>query len=74
MRDRFVNNLLYWLGVGFIVGCLSAAVPECVRADATLDCLDPPPACDYGRAAMCVCDENNEKCRWLCVAVPDRFE
>lgn len=73
MNRDTVHWCLYWLGIGFIVGCLSVAMSSCGTAHAgdtgrIGSCLGLPPVCDYGMVPMCWCPSGTSKCSWFCVS------
>jgi len=68
MNRDTVDWCTYWLGIGFIVGCLYAAMSSCVPVMpvGTPPCTGHPPACDYGDRPICWCYK--DKCKWYCVS------
>lgn len=70
MNRDTVDWCVYWLGIGFIVGCLYAAMSSCSTAHAGRrgHCPGQPPACDYGTVPVCWCPSGTDKCDWFCVS------
>lgn len=75
MNKDTVNWSVYWLGIGFIVGCIYAAMSSCAPPAHAEDmgsigatCLGLPPACDYGMVPICWCPSGATKCFWFCIS------
>lgn len=63
-HEDTIHWCLYWLGIGFIVGCLAVAFQAGADPGNPIDCVGAPPACEYGRVAVCWCYE--DECHWYC--------
>ena len=69
MRRERLDWCIYWLGVGFILGCLYVAMSSCNTAHAGRigHCPGLPPDCDYSEIPVCWCLSGTDTCSWFCV-------